>query len=51
MIKKPITAASTLNSFFLNITTQTYGAVLWTQDDDFEGLTGVKYFPKTTLPP
>jgi toxin FitB len=27
-------------------TTQLYGAELWTQDAHFEGLPGVKYFPK-----
>lgn len=27
-------------------TAQAHGAVLWTQDDDFEGLPGVRYFPK-----
>jgi predicted nucleic acid-binding protein len=27
-------------------TAQTNDASLWTQDNDFEGLTGVKYFPK-----
>lgn len=27
-------------------TAQTYEAILWTQDDDFEGLPGVRYFPK-----
>lgn len=27
-------------------TAQRHGAVLWTQDEDFEGLEGVKYFPK-----
>ena len=27
-------------------TAQTHGAVLWTQDQHFEGLPGVKYFPK-----
>jgi predicted nucleic acid-binding protein len=24
-----------------------HGATLWTQDDDFEGISGVRYFPKT----
>ena len=27
-------------------TAQKYGAMLWTQDADFEGLPGVKYFPQ-----
>jgi predicted nucleic acid-binding protein len=27
-------------------TAQIHGAVLWTQDNDFEGLPGVRYFPK-----
>lgn len=27
-------------------TAQRHQAVLWTQDEDFEGLEGVKYFPK-----
>ena len=27
-------------------TTQRHGATLWTQDEDFEGLPGVRYFPK-----
>lgn len=27
-------------------TTQVHGAVLWTQDDDFEGIAGVRYQPK-----
>lgn len=27
-------------------TAQIHGAVLWTQDNDFEGLHGVRYFPK-----
>ena len=28
-------------------TAQKYGAVLWTQDSDFKGLEGVKYYPKS----
>ena len=28
------------------ITGQIYNATIWTQDDDFKNLTGVKYFPK-----
>jgi predicted nucleic acid-binding protein len=27
-------------------TAQKYGAVLWTQDADFKGLEGVKFYPK-----
>jgi predicted nucleic acid-binding protein len=27
-------------------TAQKHKAIVWTQDDDFEGLDGVKYFPK-----
>ncbi len=27
-------------------TTRLHNAVLWTQDEDFKGLKGVKYFPK-----
>ena len=27
-------------------TARTYEAVVWTQDDDFKGLDGVRYFPK-----
>ena len=27
-------------------TAQHYGATLWTQDEDFAGLAGVRYFPK-----
>jgi toxin FitB len=27
-------------------TARAHGAVLWTQDADFEGLDGVRYFPK-----
>jgi predicted nucleic acid-binding protein len=27
-------------------TAQHYNATLWTQDEDFEGLPGVRYFPK-----
>ena len=27
-------------------TAQRHQAVLWTQDEDFDGLDGVKYFPK-----
>ena len=27
-------------------TAQKYGAVLWTQDNDFEGLSNVRYIPK-----
>jgi predicted nucleic acid-binding protein len=27
-------------------TAQSYGATLWTQDEHFEGLPGVKYFPR-----
>jgi predicted nucleic acid-binding protein len=27
-------------------TARAYGAVVWTQDSDFEGLDGVKYTPK-----
>jgi predicted nucleic acid-binding protein len=30
-------------------TAQTHAAVLWTQDNDFEGIFGVKYFPKITV--
>jgi toxin FitB len=26
--------------------TQRHGATLWTQDEDFDGLPGVRYFPK-----
>jgi predicted nucleic acid-binding protein len=29
-------------------TAQTNNATLWTQDNDFEGLPGVRYFPKTS---
>ena len=29
-------------------TARTNDATLWTQDNDFEGLPGVKYFPKTS---
>jgi predicted nucleic acid-binding protein len=29
-------------------TAQIHDAVLWTQDDDFEGLPGVRYFPKVS---
>lgn len=29
-------------------TARMYEAVLWTQDNDFAGLSGVKYFPKIT---
>ncbi len=29
-------------------TAQTNDATLWTQDNDFEGLVGVRYFPKTS---
>lgn len=29
-------------------TAQTHDAILWTQDNDFEGLPGVRYFPKTS---
>ena len=34
-------------------TARRHGAVLWTQDSDFAGIGGVKYFPKTetSLPP
>ncbi len=28
-------------------TAQQFQALLWTQDDDFEGIPGVRYFPKT----
>jgi predicted nucleic acid-binding protein len=27
-------------------TTRRHGATLWTQDEDFEGLPGVRYFPR-----
>lgn len=27
-------------------TAQAFGGIVWTQDDDFEGLPGVRYFPK-----
>lgn len=27
-------------------TAQKFGATLWTQDEDFDGLPGVRYFPK-----
>ncbi len=29
------------------VTAQKYGAVLWTQDADFKGLEGVRFFPKS----
>lgn len=29
-------------------TAQIHNAVLWTQDDDFKGLSGVRYFPKVS---
>jgi predicted nucleic acid-binding protein len=29
-------------------TTQTNNATLWTQDNDFQGLPGVRYFPKAS---
>jgi predicted nucleic acid-binding protein len=29
-------------------TAQTNDATLWTQDNDFEGVAGVRYFPKTS---
>ena len=29
-------------------TAQTNNATLWTQDNDFEGMPGVRYFPKTS---
>ena len=29
-------------------TAQIHDAVLWTQDDDFAGLSGVRYFPKVS---
>jgi toxin FitB len=28
-------------------TARAYQAIVWTQDDDFEGISGVKYFPNT----
>jgi toxin FitB len=31
-------------------TSQTHDAVLWTQDADFDGLPGVQYRPKSTIP-
>ena len=31
-------------------TAQVHNAVLWTQDADFDGLPGVKYKPKSTIP-
>ena len=30
-------------------TAQRLGAILWTQDDDFEGLPGVRYFAKSAI--
>ena len=30
---------------------QTYECLIWTQDSDFENLSGVKYFPKTKVGP
>lgn len=27
-------------------TAQTYGCIVWTQDSDFEGIPGIKFFPK-----
>ncbi len=30
-------------------TAQKYGAVLWTQDTDFKGLKGVKFYPKSKI--
>ena len=32
-------------------TAQMHEAVLWTQDDDFKGLPGVRYFPKIFISP
>lgn len=29
-------------------TARAYQAVVWTQDDDFAGISGVKYFPKSS---
>ena len=29
-------------------TAQIHNAVLWTQDDDFKGLSGVRYFPRVS---
>lgn len=28
-----------------------HGATLWTQDQDFEGIEGVRYLPKPSSPP
>ena len=41
-VKTPMADSITL------ATTQTHDAVLWTQDADFEGLPGVRYFPKVS---
>ena len=30
-------------------TAQRLGAILWTQDDDFKGLPGVRYFAKSSI--
>jgi uncharacterized protein with PIN domain len=31
-------------------TARAVGGIVWTQDDDFDGLDGVRYVPKTTTP-
>ena len=39
-------ACSTIADSIIYATAQKYGAVLWTQDADFKGLEGVKFYSK-----
>ena len=46
LCRAAITHALPLADSLIYATAQARGATLWTQDQHFEGLSGVKYFPK-----
>ena len=46
LCRAAIATALSMADSLIYATAQSHGAVLWTQDQHFEGLPGVKYFPK-----
>ena len=46
LCRAAIATALPMADSLIYATAQSHGAVLWTQDQHFEGLPGVKYFPK-----
>ena len=46
LCRAAIATALPLADSLIYAMTQSHGAVLWTQDQHFEGLPGVKYFPR-----